>query len=146
MVFTSKLKIATRSILNIQFGQNMIRKIEEQHENTDFRILRLLKNHPDWSQRALSRELGVSLGGINYCLKALNKKGYVKIQNFKTSNNKRNYVYILTPKGIAQKAALTSRFLQRKMNEYNAIKEEINAILVEIEQEDEQTDIKYHTN
>lgn len=85
-------------------------------EDTFFRVLRLLEDNPDLTQRELSEKLGMSLGGLNYCLKALMDKGFVKVRNFQDSKNKFKYIYILTPAGIAQKIALTSRFLKRKMD------------------------------
>lgn len=91
-------------------------------------MLRFLEEHPDHSQRDISRALGVSLGGVNYCLRALIDKGSVKIENFKTSRNKLGYLYVLTPQGVAERAALTGRFLRRKMAEYEAIKAEIEAM------------------
>jgi EPS-associated MarR family transcriptional regulator len=93
-----------------------------------FRVLRLLESNPHLTQRVHSKSLGVSLGGINYCLNALVAKGSVKIQNFKNSRNKWAYAYLLTPQGIAEKAALTEFFLKRKINEYQYLKEEIEAL------------------
>ena len=93
-----------------------------------FRILRLLESNPHLTQRELSKSLGVSLGGVNYCLKAMVAKGSVKMQNFKNSKNKWAYAYLLTPEGIAEKAALTSSFLKRKMYEYQELKKEIEAL------------------
>jgi EPS-associated MarR family transcriptional regulator len=80
------------------------------------------------TQRELSKALGVSLGGVNYCLNALISKGSIKIQNFKNNQNKWVYAYLLTPQGIAEKAALTGSFLKRKMQEYQKLKEEIEAL------------------
>lgn|GEM_PF-520927 len=94
--------------------------------------MRLLQDNPDLTQRELAKELGVSVGGLNYCLKALMEKGLVKVQNFSQSKNKFGYVYILTPHGIAEKAALTSRFLKRKMEEYASLEAEIQALKEEI--------------
>jgi EPS-associated MarR family transcriptional regulator len=93
--------------------------------------MRLLQANPDLTQRELAQELGVSVGGLNYCLKALIDKGWVKMQNFSQSKNKFGYVYILTPTGMAEKAALTSRFLKRKMSEYETLKAEIDALQIE---------------
>ncbi len=97
-------------------------------EDTYFRVMRLLQENPDITQRELAKRLGVSLGGLNYCLKALIEKGLVKIQNFQQSKNKFGYVYVLTPQGIAEKAGLTNRFLKRKMEEYDALKAEIESL------------------
>jgi EPS-associated MarR family transcriptional regulator len=94
-------------------------------EDTTFRVLRILEQEPDISQRALANRLGLSLGGLNYCLKALIDKGFVKLENFSNSRHKFGYVYILTPAGLAEKALLTGRFLKRKMREYESLKAEI---------------------
>ncbi|WP_434782177.1 MarR family EPS-associated transcriptional regulator [Ferrovum myxofaciens] len=101
-------------------------------EDTYFRVMHILQENPDLTQRELAEQLGVSVGGLNYCLKALMKKGLVKMQNFSQSKNKFGYVYILTPSGIAEKAALTSRFLKRKMEEYEALKAEIETLKSEV--------------
>jgi EPS-associated MarR family transcriptional regulator len=93
-----------------------------------FRVLRLLESNPHLTQRELSKSLGVSLGGVNYCLNALVAKGSVKIQNFKNNKNKWVYAYLLTPQGMAEKTALTGAFLKRKMQEYQTLKEEIEAL------------------
>ncbi len=90
--------------------------------------MRLLEVNPDLTQRQLAEALGVSVGGLNYCLKALIQKGFVKVNNFRRSNNKFGYVYLLTPAGAGEKARLTAGFLQRKMREYEAIKAEIEAL------------------
>jgi EPS-associated MarR family transcriptional regulator len=92
------------------------------------KILRLLEEHPEISQRELARELGVSLGKVNYCLQALMEKGLVKAANFKNSNNKKAYMYFLTRRGIAEKARATTRFLDRKMTEYEALRREIESL------------------
>lgn len=100
----------------------------QKSEDVDFRVLRFVEENPDRSQREISRALGLSLGGVNYCLKALIDKGLIKIENFRTSSNKLGYLYVLTPQGIATRAALTSRFLRRKLAEYEALKAEIEAM------------------
>lgn len=97
-------------------------------EDTFFRLLRLLEENPDLTQRELAEKLGVSVGGMNYCLKALMGKGLVKMQNFNQSKNKFGYVYILTPRGLTEKAALMGQFLKRKMEEYDALKAEIETL------------------
>lgn len=97
-------------------------------EDINFRVMRLLQENPDLTQRELAEKLGVSVGGLNFCLKALMEKGLVKMQNFTTSKNKFGYVYVLTPRGIAEKANLTTSFLKRKMAEYDALKEEIETL------------------
>lgn len=94
-------------------------------EDTHFRLLRLLETRSELSQRDLARELGASVGKINYCLNALIDKGLVKARNFKNSRNKLGYLYVLTPRGIDSKATITLHFLQRKMAEYETLKVEI---------------------
>ena len=90
-----------------------------------FEVLRKIQNKPNSSQRELAAELGFSLGKLNYCLKALQKKGLVKINNFKKNPKKFNYFYVLTPAGIAQKTKLTINFMKRKMQEYDELKKEL---------------------
>jgi len=107
-------------------------------EDTHFRVMRLLQANPDITQRELADQLGVSLGGLNYCLRALTEKGWVKMQNFADSKNKFGYVYVLTPKGLAQRARLTQQFLQRKMNEFAALRAEIESLQEETRQEHRQ--------
>jgi EPS-associated MarR family transcriptional regulator len=96
------------------------------NDNQDhFNVLRRIQNKPDSSQRELAGDLGFSLGKLNYCLKALKKKGLVKIENFKQNPNKIGYFYVLTPKGVLEKTKLTVNFMQRKMNEYEELKKEL---------------------
>ncbi len=97
-------------------------------EDTYFRVMRILQENPDLTQRELAEKLGISVGGLNYCLKALMDKGMVKMKNCANSKNKFGYVYVLTPAGMAEKAAITHRFLQRKMAEYEALHAEIEAL------------------
>ena len=107
-----------------------------------YRLLRLLESSPQLSQRELAREMGVSLGKVNYCVNALIEKGWIKARNFQNSNNKLAYAYLLTPSGIDQKAALTVQFLQRKVAEYEALKTEIHALRTELDsQPDSQPDL-----
>lgn len=94
--------------------------------------MKRLEENPDITQRELAKELGISLGGVNYCIKALMEKGLVKMQNFNHSKNKFGYVYLLTPAGIAEKTSLTARFLKRKMQEYETIRVEIEALKKEM--------------
>ena len=93
----------------------------------------MLQENPDMTQREIAEKLGISTSGLNYCLKALIDKGWVKVQNFSQSKNKFGYIYVLTPQGIAEKVALTSRFLKRKMKEYAALKVEIEALKIEVD-------------
>lgn len=111
----------------------MTSKRTKLQEDTHFRVIRLLQENPEMSQRDLAAAVGVSVGGIHYVLNALIEKGFVKLGNFKAAEDKRRYAYILTPKGIARKAALTRAFLARKMEEYEALKEEIEALQVDLD-------------
>ena len=90
-----------------------------------FDVLRRIEKSPESSQRELAENLGFSLGKLNYCLKALQFKGLVKIENFKRNPKKINYIYVLTPKGISQKTKLTVNFMKRKMREYDELKKEM---------------------
>lgn len=90
-----------------------------------YRLMRLLEANPEMSQRELARVLGISLGKANYCVQALIKKGWIKAANFTDSESKAAYMYLLTPRGIEQKASLTVEFLQIKMREYEALRVEI---------------------
>lgn len=102
------------------------------NEDAHYRMMRLIEANPDISQRRLSRELGISLGGVNYCLNALVEKGFVKMERFRRSETKWAYAYVLTPKGLSQKAKLTRGFLSRKMAEYEMLKKEIASIEAEL--------------
>ena len=97
--------------------------MEKNQDHLD--VLRKISKKPKVSQRTLANELGFSLGKLNYCLNALKKKGLVKIKNFKNNKNKINYIYILTPKGIAKKSLLTVNFMKRKIKEYEELKKEL---------------------
>ncbi len=88
----------------------------------------MLQDNPDMTQREIAEKLGISTSGLNYCLKALIDKGWVKVQNCSQSKNKFGYVYMLTPQGVVEKLGLTEHFLKRKMTEYEAIKAEIDAL------------------
>lgn len=101
-------------------------------EDTYVRVLRLLQTNPDLTQRELAEQLSLSVGAMNYCLKALMAKGWVKMQNFSHSKNKFGYVYVLTPKGLAEKAVLTRQFLKRKLDEYDTLREEIEMVQREL--------------
>lgn len=103
-------------------------KLKQLQEDTHFRVLALLESNSDFTQRELAKLLGVSLGAVNYSLRALIEKGMVKAQNFSKSDKKLSYAYILTPKGLAEKSLLTARFLKRKMEEYEALKHEIESL------------------
>ena len=101
-------------------------------KDISFKVMRILHDQPDTTQRELAEQLGISVGGINYCLRALTDKGLVKMVNFANSKNKFGYVYMLTPFGIAEKATLTKCFLKRKMQEYEALRAEIETLQSEI--------------
>ena len=96
-------------------------------DNQDhFDVLRKIQNRPNSTQRELAAELGFSLGKLNYCLKALQKKGLVKLQNFQRKDNKISYLqYVITPKGISERTKLTINFMKRKMKEYDELKKEL---------------------
>lgn len=96
-----------------------------------FQVLRAIAQNPDLTQRELAAVLGISLGKANYCLKALVVKGLVKIESFAKSKNKLGYAYLLTPQGVAQKAALTTSFLRHKLEEYESLRSEIEMLKLE---------------
>mgnify|MGYP001433856247 FL=1 len=98
--------------------------MDSELEN-NYKVLKQIQNNPNTSQRKLAKEVGFSLGKLNYCLKALQQKGLIKIDNFKKNPNKISYAYILTPKRIKKKAKLTMNFMIRKMKEYDELKEEL---------------------
>ena len=98
-----------------------------------YKILNVLQDNPQISQRGLAKELGVSLGKANYCLRALIGRGWVKARNFQKSDNKKAYAYLLTPKGIEEKARVTVRFLKYKINEYETLKREISQMRQEVD-------------
>jgi EPS-associated MarR family transcriptional regulator len=97
-------------------------------DESSLQVLRLLERNPQLTQRELAAELGVSLGKANYCVKALLAKGFLKLQNFRGSNNKLAYAYLLTPSGIAAKSSLAVRYLQIKMTEYEYLRAEIEQL------------------
>ncbi|WP_111640042.1 MarR family EPS-associated transcriptional regulator [Marinomonas shanghaiensis] len=97
-----------------------------------YKILKELQQDPNMSQRALAKRLEISLGKTNYCLNALIEKGMIKADNFKNSTNKMGYLYLLTPKGIEEKIALTQRFLQRKLKEHETLEKEIEQLRQEV--------------
>tara|TARA_Y100000590_G_scaffold393942_1_gene472620 strand:- start:980 stop:1288 length:309 start_codon:yes stop_codon:yes gene_type:complete len=97
-----------------------------KNDQDHFEVLRRIQKKPESSQRELAEELGFSLGKLNYCLKALQKKGFVKLQNFQKQSNKINYLqYVITPKGISERTKLTINFMKRKMKEYDELKKEL---------------------
>jgi EPS-associated MarR family transcriptional regulator len=102
-------------------------------DETRYRLMRVLESHPEMSQRDVARELGVSPGNVDHCLRALVRKGWLKATDFKNSCNKAAYVYLLTPNGIEEKTSLALRFLDRKIREYDALREEIEEMRREAE-------------
>jgi EPS-associated MarR family transcriptional regulator len=103
-------------------------------EEMRYRLMRLLEANPELSQRDVARELGISLGRVNYCLQALTRKGWIKATNFKNSHNKAAYMYLLTPRGLEEKGRLTLQFLVIKMREYEKLRVEIDQIRREAEE------------
>jgi EPS-associated MarR family transcriptional regulator len=103
-------------------------------EDSRFRVLHTLQDNPNITQRELASRLGVSLGTTNFLLRALLEKGAIKIRNFRCSDRKLSYSYILTPQGIKEKVALTARFLERKQKEFDALKAEIESVRQGLEQ------------
>ncbi|RHX91295.1 MarR family EPS-associated transcriptional regulator [Leptospira yasudae] len=99
------------------------------------KLLRILEENPEVNQREISEILGISLGKVNYCLKALMDKGWIKAKNFKNSKNKLAYAYFLTPMGIEEKARITVRYLKVKMQEYEHIRKEIEELKKEVGEE-----------
>ena len=106
----------------------MTKTLRSIDADVHFKILHLLEEEPELTQRELAQKLGISLGGVNYCLKGLIEIGHIKAGNFSKNPNKSLYLYLLTPKGVAEKAKLTAGFLKRKMAEYHALKDEIDEI------------------
>jgi EPS-associated MarR family transcriptional regulator len=118
---------------------------DKLREDVQFRILRLLQDNPEMSQRDLAKAVGVSTGGIHYVLNALLDKGLLKLGNFTAAEDKRRYAYVLTRKGIATKADLTKRFLVRKMAEYELLKAEIEEVRGDLS-DAEMAELKAPTN
>ncbi|WCE72082.1 MarR family EPS-associated transcriptional regulator (plasmid) [Sulfitobacter faviae] len=102
------------------------------NDDIRFRVMRALEANPQLSQRDLAKALGISLGVVNYCLRGLVEKGQVKVSNFRASGNKLRYAYVLTPRGVLERARLTKNFLQRRMAEHEALREEIAALQEEL--------------
>jgi len=111
---------------------SMMTHRQKLREDVQFRVLRLLQENPEMSQRDLAKALGISTGGAHYVLKSLLKKGLIKISNFTASNDKRRYAYVLTRRGMAVRADLARQFLRRKMVEYELLKAEIEEIGKEV--------------
>jgi len=109
--------------------------------NSDIRLdlLRKLESNPQYTQRELSQEMGTSLGKVNYCMQKLTAKGWVKLINFSRSSNKLGYMYLLTPKGIEQKARLTTSFLKIKLDEFEILKNEIAQLKLDVKEKDNES-------
>lgn len=120
---------------NTQPKSIMASNRSEEKDFIHYKVLKFLKENPDMSQREMARHLGISNGGMHYCLNALMDKGLIKLGNFANSKHKFGYFYLLTPKGFAQKTAMTSRFLERKMAEYESLKAEIAALKEDAQEE-----------
>ena len=101
------------------------------NEETSYMLFKLIEDNPCISQRELAKAMGISLGKTNYCLKGLMDKGWLKARNFKNSNNKIAYVYVLTPKGLREKIKITARYLKRRVSEFESLKSEIEKLRLE---------------
>jgi EPS-associated MarR family transcriptional regulator len=104
------------------------RLAKQRQRDAHYQVIHILQKNPQLTQRELSQELGLSLGKLNYCLKALADKGWIKIRNFTQSKTKHRYVYLVTPQGIYEKAQMTKEFLNRKIKEYEALRLEIDVL------------------
>jgi EPS-associated MarR family transcriptional regulator len=124
-------KYNLRQSSDARCGSRRARFSSKSAQDLRFRVLRLLESNPKLSHRDIAEMLGVSAGGVNYCVNALIKVGAVKVQNFRDSKNKLRYAYFLTPRGLAEKSALAGDFLARKLSEYEAIKAEIDGLIAE---------------
>ena len=120
-----------------QSSDNVRSTVERMMEEAHLKLLRLIESRPQLTQRQVARELGISLGKVNYCVNALIEKGWIKARNFRNNKNKLSYAYLLTPRGIEQKAVITLHFLSRKMAEYETLKKEIRDLRREIDQNQE---------
>lgn len=114
----------------------MVTKQDSLREEVRFRLLRLLSENPEMSQRELARAVGISNGGVHYVINALIDKGFLKLSNFTSAEDKRRYAYLLTPKGVEEKVRLTRRFVLRKMAEYEALRAEIEEIQADLSDHD----------
>lgn len=112
----------------------MTTRRQTANDDTLFWMLKVLQENPGVTQRTLAKEVGINLSSINFCLKALVEKGWIKMGNFSKNPEKLSYAYLLTPTGVAEKAVLTRRFLHRKMAEYEKLRGEIEALQLEAKQ------------
>ena len=104
-------------------------------QELEYRVLKLLEKHPELTQRQLSEKLGVSLGKTHYLVKSLMDVGFIKLENFKKSNNKWGYLYLLRPQGIIEKSVITTKFLKKKQKEFSLLQEEIEQLKREVRQQ-----------
>jgi len=123
-------------------GEMSLQPPDHTENEEVLRILREIKKSPEMTQRELSARLGISLGKVNFLLKAIIERGLVKVENFKTSTNKKTYLYFLTPRGIEEKARTTYFFLKRKMQEYERLENEIRQLKEEARQSDAPPDLR----
>jgi EPS-associated MarR family transcriptional regulator len=112
-----------------------IERMDPLSDDARYKVLKFLASHPEASQRDVAQHLGVSVGKVNYCIRALMQKGWIKVQNFKNSRHKSAYLYLLTPAGVDQRVQLTVQFLQRKVVEYDRLAAEIETLRAEIASE-----------
>ena len=124
--------MAVACLKHFEHRKPMTNRGADFQEDIQFRVLRRLHESPDLSQRTLAKELGISLGSVNYCFQALVGKGWIKVQNFSQSQHKLGYVYLLTPSGISQRSKLTAAFLKRKVAEYETLRREITQLQAEL--------------
>ena len=115
-------------------SDNLRSSLERIMDEAHYKLLRLIESRPRLTQRQLAHELGMSLGKINYCVNALIDKGWIKARNFRNSSNKLAYAYLLTPRGIEQKAEITLHFLRRKVSEYETLRKEIAQLRREVDE------------
>ena len=113
----------------------MTTRRQTANDDTLFWTLKVLQENPGVTQRTLAKEVGINVSTINFCLKALVEKGWIKMGNFSKNPDKLSYAYLLTPTGVAEKAVLTRRFLQRKMTEYEKLRDEIEALKLDVQEE-----------
>ena len=116
------------SVLKLTLKQKKTKRTKTIEPDIHYKVLDLIEENPKITQRELSKKLGVRLGSINFCMKALIDVGHIKVENFKKNPQKLNYLYLLTPQGIGVKSTLMIDFLKRKMTEYDALKSEIESI------------------
>ena len=119
------LRALDAALMSASVPKKPMSRQRKLQNDTEFRVLRMLESNPDMTQRDLAKNADISIGALNYCMKALITKGWVKMQNFSDSKNKFGYIYVLTPLGIRSRAQLAQAFLKRKLAEYEALQQEI---------------------